>query len=106
MTTTTDPLLAALTDARQRKQQAEHDTRLLLAYARCLTRPRPYKLADLADAAGMSISGVRTAYTDDDLHQAWELLGRWDGIDRHTRHDAVAALLGTHSHQGIRAAIT
>jgi AraC-like DNA-binding protein len=57
-----DELLAALRDARQRRDQADHDIRILLAYAREHTRPRPYRLADLAEACGMSISGVRTAY--------------------------------------------
>jgi hypothetical protein len=46
-----DPLLAALADAAQRKQRAERDIRLLLAYAREHTPPRPYRLADLAQAA-------------------------------------------------------
>ena len=70
-----DPLLAALADAAQRKQRAERDIRLLLAYAREHTQPRPYRLADLADAAGMSISGVRTAYTRADIDQAARLTG-------------------------------
>jgi hypothetical protein len=50
--------------------------RLLIAYARRFTHPRPYKLIDLAEAAGMSISGVRIAYDDDELGQLAELLGR------------------------------
>jgi hypothetical protein len=70
-----DPLLAALADAAQRKQQADRDLRLLLAYAREHTKPRPYRLADLADAAGMSISGVRVAYTRSDIEQAARLTG-------------------------------
>ena len=41
--------------------------RRLLAYGREFTRPRPYRLTDLADAAGMSISGVRTAYDADEI---------------------------------------
>ena len=69
---TSDALLSALRDARQRKQQADHELRLLLAYAREVVRPRPYRLADLAQAAGMSISGVRVAYNQDDIHQAAE----------------------------------
>ncbi len=73
--TTDDPLLAALADAAQRKQRADHDIRLLLAYAREQVQPRPYRLADLADAAGMSISGVRTAYTKADIDQAARLTG-------------------------------
>ena len=58
-----DPVLAALRAARARRDQADRDIRILLAYARELTTPRPYRLADLADATGKSISGVRTAYT-------------------------------------------
>jgi len=58
-----DPLLAALHEARRLRDAADRDIRLLLAYAREFTRPRPYRLTDLAAAAGMSISGVRTAYT-------------------------------------------
>jgi hypothetical protein len=73
--TAEDPLLAALADARKRKEQADHDMRLLLAYAREHVQPRPYRLADLADAAGMSISGIRTAYTKADIDQAARLTG-------------------------------
>ena len=73
--TTDDPLLAALADAKQRKQRADRDIRLLLAYAREQVQPRPYRLADLAEAAGMSISGVRTAYTQADIAQAAHLTG-------------------------------
>ena len=58
-----DPVLAALRAARARRDQADRDIRILLAYARELTTPRPYRLADLAEATGKSISGVRTAYT-------------------------------------------
>jgi hypothetical protein len=70
-----DPLLVALADARERKQRAGHDMRLLLAYAREHTKPRPYRLADLAKAAGMSISGIRTAYSTADTEQAARLTG-------------------------------
>jgi hypothetical protein len=72
---TDDPLLAALIDARERKQRADRQIRLLLAYAREHVQPRPYRLADLADAAGMSISGVRAAYTQADIDQAAALTG-------------------------------
>jgi hypothetical protein len=68
-----DPLLAALADAARRKRRADHDLRLLLAYAREHTEPRPYRLADLAEAAGMSISGVRAAYRKADSDQAARL---------------------------------
>ena len=66
----TDPVLAALRAARDRRDQADRDIRILLAYARELATPRPYKLADLAEATGKSISGVRTAYTQHDIETA------------------------------------
>jgi hypothetical protein len=47
-----------------------------MAYGRCFTHPRPYKLIDLARAAGLSISGVRIAFTDDEITQAAEILKR------------------------------
>ena len=71
-----DPVLAALRAARDRRDQADRDIRILLAYARELTAPRPYRLADLAAATGKSISGIRTAYTDQDVD-----------IARHIVHD-------------------
>jgi hypothetical protein len=72
---TEDPLLAALAHARERRQRADQQLRLLLAYARELSTPRPYRVADLAKAAGMSVSGVRTAYTQADIEHAARLTG-------------------------------
>jgi hypothetical protein len=71
-----DPLLSTLADLRNRRLQLEADMRLLIAYGRCFTHPRPYKLIDLANAAGMSISGIRTAYDADEIDQATEILQR------------------------------
>jgi hypothetical protein len=71
-----DPLLSTLADLRQRRLRLEADMRLLMAYGRCFTHPRPYKLIDLANAAGLSISGVRIAFDDDEIAQAAEILGR------------------------------
>jgi hypothetical protein len=85
-----DRLLAALAQARQRKEHAEQDIRLLLAYAREIIAPRPYRLADLAKAAGLSISGVRAAYTQGDIQRAAGLVG--GSAQRHV-DAAVAALL-------------
>jgi hypothetical protein len=68
-----DALLDTIRVVRQRKEQADQDMRLLLAYAREHVTPRPYRLADLAKAAGMSISGVRTAYTQADITRAARL---------------------------------
>ena len=85
-----DRLLAALAQARQRKEHAEQDIRLLLAYAREIIAPRPYRLADLAKAAGLSLSGVRAAYTQGDIQRAAGLVG--SSAQRHL-DAAVAALL-------------
>jgi hypothetical protein len=71
-----DPLLATLANLRAQRLRMEADMRLLIAYARRFTHPRPYKLIDLAEAAGMSISGVRIAYDAEELDQLAELLGR------------------------------
>jgi hypothetical protein len=71
-----DPLLSTLESLRAQRLRLEADMRLLIAYARRFTHPRPYKLIDLAEAAGMSISGVRIAYDDEELGQLAELLGR------------------------------
>jgi hypothetical protein len=94
-----DRLLAALAEARQRKEHAEHDIRLLLAYAREIIAPRPYRLADLAKAAGLSISGVRAAYTQDDIQRAADLVG--GSAQRHL-DAAVAALLADGQHAAAR----
>jgi hypothetical protein len=67
-----DPLLTALAGLRRQRHDLDASMRRLLAYGREFTRPRPYRLADLADAAGMSISGVRTAYDADDIAQVAE----------------------------------
>ena len=69
-----DPVLAALRAARDRRDQADRDIRILLAYARELTTPRPYRLADLAEATGKSISGIRTAYTAADVDAARRIM--------------------------------
>jgi hypothetical protein len=97
--TTPDPLLAALADAKRRKDQAARDMRLLLAYAREITVPRPYRLADLAEAAGLSISGIRTAYTDDDVCHVISLL---DGSAQRHIDAAVTTLLADRQHAAAR----
>src|SRR6266700_3284669 len=70
-----DPLLAVVERARDRMLAAERDLRLLLAYAREFAEPRPYRLAALARAAGMSISGVRIAYDDDEISHIADVTG-------------------------------
>jgi hypothetical protein len=64
-----DPLLTTLAALRRQQHDLDAAMRRLLAYGREFTRPRPYRLADLADAAGMSISGVRTAYDAEEVRQ-------------------------------------
>jgi hypothetical protein len=71
-----DPLLTVLAGLRSQRLRLEAEMRLLIAYGRRFTHPRPYKLIDLADAAGMSISGVRTAYEAGEVEQVAEALGR------------------------------
>ena len=104
---TDDVLLAALADARRRHDQAARDMRLLLAYAREIITPRPYRLADLAQAAGMSISGVRLAYTASDVQHAGQLIhdGLGCGYHRHTEA-AVTSLLSVKVPQLPPAAVT
>lgn len=70
-----DPLLSEIRTARSAMLAAEQQMRLLIAYGRELVEPRPYKLDDLARASGMSISGVRTAYDDDEVAEASRLTG-------------------------------
>jgi hypothetical protein len=71
-----DPLLSSLASLRQQRLRLEAEMRLLLAYGRRFTHPRPYKLVDLANAAGMSISGVRISYDQEEVAQAADILGR------------------------------
>ncbi|HCU92160.1 MAG TPA: hypothetical protein DHU96_05260 [Actinobacteria bacterium] len=71
-----DPLLSTLANLRRQRLRLEAEMRLLIAYGRRFTHPRPYKLIDLAKAAGMSISGVRTAYEAEEVEQVAEILGR------------------------------
>lgn len=69
-----DPVLSELAAARRAMLNAERRMRLLLAYAREYVRPRPYRLEDLANATGMSISGVRKAYTGKEVGEVHDLL--------------------------------
>ena len=94
-----DPLLVALAQARQRRDQADRDMRLLLAFAREITVPRPYRLADLAEAAGMSISAIRAAYTPGDVQRAARLL---DGTALRHLQAAITILLADGQHAAAR----
>jgi len=70
-----DPLLNEIEAARSAMLAAEARIRLLVAYGREYVHPRPYRLEDLARAAGMSISGVRTAYGEDEVAEVARLTG-------------------------------
>jgi len=70
-----DPLLTGIAAARHAMVAAEARMRLLIAYGREFVRPRPYRLEDLAQAAGMSVSGVRTAYGEDEVAKVARLTG-------------------------------
>jgi hypothetical protein len=67
-------VLDQLAAARKARDEADRRIRLLVAYGRHLTYMRPYRLADLAKAAGMSISGVRTCYSPADLAEVQPLI--------------------------------
>ncbi|GAB4974549.1 MULTISPECIES: hypothetical protein [Mycobacterium] len=67
-----DPLLHALEHLRRRRNEIEQQMTLLVAYMREKVKPRPYTLQQIADAAGLSISGTRTFYDTDDVHMLEE----------------------------------
>lgn len=83
-----DPLLTALKDARRRKEEVETDIRALIAYGREFVRPRAYPLSLLAEAAGMSLSGVRTAYGDKHVDYTAEVTGAETRKDAEQREKA------------------
>jgi len=69
-----DALLLELVRAREEIREAHERLRLLLAYGREFQGRRPFPLSWLAEAAGMSGSGVRTAYGRSDVERVAELL--------------------------------
>jgi hypothetical protein len=70
-----DPLLTALAEARRARERVDAVIRQLVAYGREFVQPRPYTLADLAEATGMSISGIRTGYDHRDVDTVTEATG-------------------------------
>jgi hypothetical protein len=74
-TTSSDPVLAALAHAHARRMRAEEEIRLLLAYARRFVYPHPYTYGELAGAAGISVSGARTAYGPHDVEKVADATG-------------------------------
>ncbi|WP_046529412.1 hypothetical protein [Cellulomonas sp. FA1] len=81
-----DVLLAEIERARTEMREAEDRLRMLVAYGREFVAPQPYPLKTLAAAAGMSISGTRSAYTSDEVAAVAERTGR--GPVRSTTLDA------------------
>ncbi|GGQ86712.1 hypothetical protein [Couchioplanes azureus] len=61
-----DPVLSLLTELAAQRDLTDRCIRAVLAYAR-IRPPRPYPLTVLADTVGMSFSGVRTAFRQDDI---------------------------------------
>ncbi|MGV9894160.1 hypothetical protein [Streptomyces tendae] len=72
----TDPLLLALEDLKARKETIDTQIRQMLAYGREFHGNRPYGLQELANAAGYSFSGVRTAYGETEIRQVAAQIGR------------------------------
>ncbi|MFD3841493.1 hypothetical protein ACFWWC_35335 [Streptomyces sp. NPDC058642] len=71
-----DPLLIALGNARAAREAADREIRRLLAYGREFHEDRPYKLEPLAQASGLTPSGIRTAYGSSEIGTVARCLGR------------------------------
>ncbi|MBW6436711.1 hypothetical protein KZ829_23495 [Actinoplanes hulinensis] len=69
-----DHVLTDLAATRIERDHADRVIRDLVAYARTFIHPRPYRLADLAAAAGMSTSGVRTCFTAEHINRVSALI--------------------------------
>lgn len=77
---TTAPLLDYLSSLRQQRNEIEEQMILLVAFMRERVKPRPYTLRQIADAAGMSVSGTRTFYDDDDVAHLADRISRAKAI--------------------------
>ncbi|NYF40472.1 hypothetical protein [Streptosporangium sandarakinum] len=73
-----DLLISELRRLGRAKREVEEQMRLLVTYGREFIRPEPYRLASLAEAAGMSISGVRGMYGLVDIQRVADAIGRPD----------------------------
>ncbi|MET8339763.1 hypothetical protein [Streptosporangium canum] len=73
-----DPLTSELRRLSRAKREIEQWIRLLVTYGREFVRPEPYRLASLAEAAGMSISGVKGMYSAADIQRVADAIGRSD----------------------------
>ncbi|MFI6503500.1 hypothetical protein [Nonomuraea typhae] len=74
-----DPLLYKLTQLVRAREQIDEQIRDLFVYARHFVRPRPYPLAVLAKASGMSASGIRlSSGTEGRMREIARNIGRSD----------------------------
>ncbi|WP_406341440.1 hypothetical protein [Streptomyces sp. NBC_00648] len=71
-----EEFLGRLAALRAMRDQLDREIRESLAYGREFTQPRPYTLTALAEAARMTPSGVRTAYTSADIDAVAQAVGR------------------------------
>ncbi|GAA1690133.1 hypothetical protein GCM10009765_44390 [Fodinicola feengrottensis] len=69
-----DPLLNAIREFVAARDEADATVRALVAYARELATTRRYRLVEIAEAAGMSVSGVRNLYGPADLERARHMM--------------------------------
>jgi len=63
-----DPLIHKLRELSALKGQLDQHIRHLLTYGRNFVRPRPYQLAVLAEATGLSVSGVRLICQNEEIN--------------------------------------
>ncbi len=71
-----DPLLLKLASLRSQRDEIEEQMTLLVAFMRERVRPRPYTLRQIAEASGLSFSGARTFYDEQDLLALQERITR------------------------------
>ncbi|MFG1709068.1 hypothetical protein ACFLIM_38345 [Nonomuraea sp. M3C6] len=75
---TEDPVLARLAELATQRREIQRQIRLIATYAREFVRPEPYRLRALAEAAGLSISSIRTVYDTEDKITVATRIGRKD----------------------------
>ncbi|MFD9869075.1 hypothetical protein ACFXI8_26500 [Streptomyces niveus] len=71
-----EPLVLALQEAREQKEEADRRIRRLLAYAREFHPRGRYPLSQLSTASGYTESGLRTAYTGRDVKLVRDQINR------------------------------
>ncbi len=72
-----DHVLATLSEARRQRDEATKTMRLITAYAReIMPLPRP-TLESLAHAAGLTVSGIRNTYDNNDVNDARHIISQF-----------------------------